>query len=88
MRKKGEKIVESRAEQSRAEQSRAEQSRAGYIDVFRGIGILLMVMGHINSFGGYFDKFIHAFHVPMFFVISGYLFRVNSYSLSDIIKKE
>lgn len=47
-----------------------------------------MVMGHTNSFGGYFDKFIHAFHVPMFFVISGYLFRVNSYSLSDIIKKE
>ena len=46
-----------------------------------------MVMGHTNSFGGYFDKFIHAFHVPMFFVISGYLFRVNSYSLSDIIKK-
>ena len=44
-------------------------------------------MGHTNSFGGYFDKLIHAFHVPMFFVISGYLFRVNSYSLSDIIKK-
>ena len=78
MRKKGEKIVE----------SRAEQSRVGYIDVFRGIGILLMIMGHTNSFGGYFDKFIHAFHVPMFFVVSGYLFRVNSYSLFDIIKKE
>lgn len=54
--------------------------------MFRGLGILLMVMGHTNSFSGYFDKFIHAFHVPMFFVISGYLFRVNESSLS-IIKK-
>lgn len=47
--------------------------RVDYIDIFRGIGILLMVMGHTNSFGGYFNKFIHAFHVPMFFVIAGWL---------------
>ena len=45
MRKKGEKIVE-----SRSEQIRADQSRVGYIDVFRVIGILLMIMGHTNSF--------------------------------------
>ena len=44
---------QSRAEQSRAEQSRAEQSRVTYVDVFRGLGILLMVMGHIG-FGGAF----------------------------------
>ena len=46
-----------------------------------------MIMGHTNSFGGYFDKFIHAFHVPMFFIISGYLFKVNNYRLSDVKKK-
>ena len=35
------------------------------IDILRALGILLMVMGHIG-FGGAFDKFIHAFHMPMF----------------------
>ena len=44
------------------------------MDVFRGLGILLMVMGHIG-FGGAFDKFIHAFHMPMFFFVSGYFYR-------------
>lgn len=64
-----------------------EHDRIDYIDILRGIGILLMVMGHTNSFGGYFDKFIHAFHVPMFFLISGYLFKAKFYTLPMIIKK-
>lgn len=40
-------------------------------DTFRGIGINLMVMGHVY-FGNAFDHFIHGFHMPMFFYISGY----------------
>ena len=43
---------QSRAEQSRAEQSRAEQSRAerlSWLDVLKGIGITLVVIGHIYS---------------------------------------
>ena len=40
-----------RAEQSRAEQSRAEQSRADWIDVLKGIGIILVVIGHVNTKG-------------------------------------
>ncbi len=47
--------------------------RIEYIDIFRSFGILLMVMGHIG-FGKKFDFFIHAFHMPMFFILSGYLF--------------
>ena len=42
-----------RAEQSRAEQSRAEQSRAeqrlSWLDVLKGIGIVLVAIGHIYS---------------------------------------
>lgn len=48
--------------------------RIDYIDVFRSFGIILMVMGHIG-YGEKFDFFIHAFHMPMFFWISGYLFN-------------
>lgn len=58
------------------------ENRIVYIDFFRGIGILLMVMGHMSfgglyGFGPEFDKFIHAFHMPMFFVISGYFFHMK-----------
>ena len=41
-----------RAEQSRAEQSRAEQSRAerlSWLDVLKGIGIILVVIEHAYS---------------------------------------
>ncbi len=33
-----------------------------------------MIMGHIN-FGSHFDKYIHAFHMPMFFIISGFFYK-------------
>lgn len=48
--------------------------RLDYIDIFRALGIILMVMGHIG-FGSKFDKFIHAFHMPMFFWISGFFIK-------------
>ena len=48
-----------------------------YIDIYRAFGIILMVMGHIG-FGGKFDKFIHAFHMPMFFFISCLLYTSDA----------
>ena len=50
------------------------ENRLDYIDIYKGIGVILMVMGHIE-FGKTFDHFIHAFHMPMFFFISGYLYK-------------
>ena len=50
------------------------KQRIEYIDFFRGIGIILMVMCHVG-FGITFYKFCHAFHMPMFFVITGYFFK-------------
>lgn len=47
------------------------------IDIYKGIGILCMMMGHIG-FGGIIDHSIHAFHMPMFFFISGYLYKDNT----------
>ncbi|MGE5378536.1 MAG: acyltransferase family protein [Bacteroidota bacterium] len=48
--------------------------RINYIDVARGIGILLVVMGH-NDFSlisPFFHKLIYSFHMPLFFFLSGY----------------
>lgn len=54
--------------------------RIEYIDIARGIGILLVVMGH-NDFAvvspfGY--KLIYSFHMPLFFFLSGYFLNITS----------
>lgn len=65
----------------------AGKQRLDYIDVFRGLGIIAMVMGHIG-FGGKFDHFIHAFHMPMFFFISGFFYRRRDYSIGEYVGKK
>ena len=54
-----------------------QKKRIVYVDYLRGIGIVLMMMAHIG-FGKQFDHFIHAFHMPLFFFVSGYFFKVNT----------
>lgn len=51
--------------------------RIGYIDIAKGIGIVLVVMGH-NDFAlisPFAHKFIYSFHMPMFFFMSGMFFK-------------
>lgn len=64
------------------------QHRKEHIDVLRGIGILLMIMGHVG-FGGKFDRYIHAFHMPLFFLISGYLYNAKTdMNLTTILQEK
>ena len=39
-------------------------------DLMRGVGILLMMLGHIPV-EGFAYKWIYSFHMPMFFILSG-----------------
>jgi len=51
--------------------------RVQYIDIAKGIGIVLVVMGH-NDFAlisPFAHKLIYSFHMPMFFFMSGMFFR-------------
>jgi len=48
--------------------------RVDYIDIFRAVGILCMIEGHIG-FWGDFSFFMHAFHMPMFFFITGFFWK-------------
>jgi fucose 4-O-acetylase-like acetyltransferase len=51
--------------------------RVGYVDVAKGIGIILVVMGH-NDFAlvsPFAHKLIYSFHMPMFFFMSGMFFK-------------
>ena len=62
-----------------------KSNRIDYIDLFRALGIMLMIMGQIG-FGKHFDKFIHGFHMPMFFIISGFFFKKENIKIF-LIKK-
>ncbi|WP_026506366.1 acyltransferase family protein [Butyrivibrio sp. MC2013] len=58
--------------------------RVGYVDTFRGIGIILMIIGHVG-FWGTFSYFFHAFHMPMFFFVTGYFWKKEE--ISSFISK-
>lgn len=54
--------------------------------MLRGFCIIFMVMGHVG-FGVVFDKWIHAFHVPIWFIISGLFLNPSQPIRFYIIKK-
>lgn len=62
------------------------RERITFLDLFRAFGIILMLMGHIK-FGSIFDKWIHAFHMPMFFFVSGWFYKQKDNSRHQIIRK-
>ncbi len=52
-----------------------DTNRLDYIDILKGFGIILMVLGHM-WFGHFnYETYLYAFHMPLFFLISGYLFK-------------
>lgn len=44
------------------------------IDLLKGIGIILMIMGHV-PFSEEITKAIYVFHMPLFFIASGFLYK-------------
>ena len=56
----------------------AGKQRFDYLDVSKGIGILLVVWAHILLVG-WTHRLIYAFHMPLFFLISGMLYDRDKY---------
>lgn len=52
-------------------------NRFAFIDVAKGLGIIAVVAGHVFS-AGLLRSAIFTFHMPLFFFISGYLFKPKS----------
>ena len=50
-------------------------NRIRWVDTARGLGILFVIWGHYASDN--LADFFYTFHVPLFFVLSGYLFRIK-----------
>lgn len=45
--------------------------RCEWMDIAKGIGIILVVLGHLNTEGQLNREVIYAFHMPLFFLLSG-----------------
>lgn len=62
-----------------------EKSRIAWLDVFKGIGIILVVFGHVyvNNIA---SNWIYSFHMPLFFFATGYTYKKRGIK-SDIIRK-
>lgn len=56
------------------------------IDIAKGIGILLIIIGHVSE-NNYINFFTYSFDVPLFFFLSGYLYK-NTLQPMVYIKKK
>ncbi len=64
-----------------------------WIHIGKGIGIALVVVGHFfpSTYPIYWAelrKVIYSFHMPLFFVISGYLYRYGYYPYAKLINSK
>lgn len=55
------------------------KERSFTIDAIKGYGMLLVIAGHMNYaiIGNTFFSLLYSFHMPLFFFLSGYLFKTK-----------
>lgn len=69
-----------------------EKERIEWIDILKGFAIFIIVLGHSigysNNLTG-LSKYLSSFYVPLFFFISGYLFKNNkNETIKDYFKRK
>lgn len=53
------------------------EKRENWIDVLKGVGIIFVIIGHV-SLSSEFSRWIYTFHMPLFFILSGFLWSRSS----------
>ncbi|MGG3623525.1 acyltransferase family protein [Bacillus gobiensis] len=61
--------------------------RIEWIDAAKGIGIILVVAGHVPTTDP-IKQFIYSFHMPLFFFLSGLVFKSKDLGLKSFIQKK
>lgn len=64
------------------------KERMEYIDIAKGIGILLVIAGHLFAYRGPISRWIFSFHMPLFFILSGICYKMDSTILVEYLKKK
>lgn len=65
-----------------------KNERMHWIDILKGIGIVCIVFSHVLQNTGALAKVLYAFHVPLFFFVTGFLYRDGEASLTSVLKKK
>lgn len=60
--------------------------RIAWIDIAKGLGILFVVIGHVRTIS-FIHDWIYLFHMPLFFLLSGIVFKVDEHWMPCIRKK-
>ena len=63
------------------------KSRSVLIDVLKGIGIILVVLGHLDTGGQLSRQIIFSFHMPLFFFLSGVVTKTKVADTKSYILK-
>ena len=70
---------------NKIETKKAASGRLEFVDVAKGIAMICIVLGHMGISG--INRFVFTFHVPVFFLISGYFISAEEKLSSFIVKK-
>lgn len=62
-----------------------KKARLEYFDIAKGIGILCVIAGHLGNVR--INQFVYTFHMPLFFIISGF-FISDKYDTNTYIYKK
>lgn len=55
------------------------KNRIGYIDMSKGLAIILVIIGHSSFVPNNAKLLLYAFHIPLFFFLSGFTLNVRKY---------
>ena len=58
-----------------------------WVNILKGFGILMVVVGHMTESQSKSGQLIYLFHMPLFFLISGYLFKPDK-DLKNYFRKK
>lgn len=65
-----------------------EKKRDVTFDIMKGIGIILVVLGHVQQLDFYpLKTAIYTFHMPLFFILAGYLIRYIMSIYGNLLEK-
>ncbi len=67
------------------------KNRLDYIDVCKALGIILVILGHTYNIPHHLYNIIYSFHMPLFFILSGYTFNRDkniNMSFGEFISKK
>lgn len=62
-----------------------KNKRIEWVDTAKGIGLLLVILGHLHT--PYLSTWIYTFHMPLFFFLSGVVYSGRKYTFKEFLKK-